>query len=210
MFQFALNAFLPFTGHHWERPGSIFFSPSHQMFMYIDTPWHFSSPSLHHLPFVCQVLQSFYHLWPVHCSGSRKSVSLLYWEPSSRQSTPEVSAVLRERKAHLPRHAGSALSNAAFAVKTCCWLTLGPPGTPGPFLQSWSPAGWPQPVLPGVIPPQGYFPLLDILRFLLAWISLQRRVCKLQYWSPVYCISILGAVRCAYKLNEDEKEKSVI
>jgi len=68
VFQFARTAFLPFTGHRCEESGSIFSTPSHQVFIHFDKvppSLLFSrrnSPSCHNLQLAFQALSPTSHI----------------------------------------------------------------------------------------------------------------------------------------------------
>ena len=122
-FQCVPTASRPVTGHHWEEPGSIFFTPSHQVFIHIDKiPLsllfsRLSCPSSLSLS-SCERCSSALIFVALHWTCSGKSMSLLYWGAQHwTQHTSCVSPVLS-------RGAGS------------------PPSTCWPRSAWCSPGGW--------------------------------------------------------------------
>ena len=87
VFQFVPIAFGPVTGHQWKEPGSVLFSPSLQVFIYIDD----ISPEPSLLQPECSQISLHFFIGKMvltifvalRCSLSSKPLSLLYRGPQN-------------------------------------------------------------------------------------------------------------------------------
>lgn len=90
----------------------------------------------------------------------------------------------------------AAQGTAAFAVRTRGWLVVSL-SSPGPFLQSCLPDGWPLPVLvPGVVPPQMQdftFSLTELLKVSVSPFF-QHNILLSGGTTPLVCLKILLAL----------------
>jgi len=146
--QFVPTASGPVTGHHRKEPGSLF---ARSLQVFIHTNQMPPEQSQLSQPFLTgEMPQSLHHL----CGPSLDSLQYVHVSPvlGSHSTPPMASPVLSQKRRITPIDLLVTLflmqprkPLAAFEAQAHCWLmfNLVSTRTPGPFLQSYFPAGWP-------------------------------------------------------------------
>jgi len=108
VFLFVPTASPPVTGHHWEEPGSVFFSPSHQVSIYTEK-----------IPLEHSLFSDFSPIWQMLQVLNHRSSLSCSREPRTGHRSPDVPHQGRAGdKDHLPWPTGNTLFNAA---QESCW-----------------------------------------------------------------------------------------